>query len=104
MLSLLGKTDFNRRSFVVTSLAAGFALAVRPVSAATITTDDKGLVAGEVKIPVPDGEMPAYRAQPAGGAGRSPWLSWCKKSSACTSTSRISAARFCQARLPGRRA
>jgi carboxymethylenebutenolidase len=67
MLSLLGKTDFNRRSFVVTSLAAGFALAVRPVSAATITTDDKGLVAGEVKIPVPDGEMPAYRAQPAAG-------------------------------------
>ena len=67
MLSLLGKTDFNRRTFVVTSLAAGFALAVRPVSAETITTDDKGLTAGEVKIPVPDGEMPAYRAMPATG-------------------------------------
>ncbi len=67
LLSLLGKTDFNRRTFVVSSLAAGFALAVRPVSAETITTDDKGLVAGEVKIPVPDGEMPAYRAMPASG-------------------------------------
>ncbi len=67
MLSLLGKTDFNRRTFVVTSLAAGFALAVQPVSAETITTDDKGLEAGEVKIPVADGEMPAYRAMPAKG-------------------------------------
>ena len=67
MLSLLGRLDFDRRSFVVTSLAAGFALAVRPVSAETITTDTKGLVAGEVKIPVPDGEMPAYRAMPDAG-------------------------------------
>jgi len=66
MLSLLGRIDFSRREFVVTTLAVGFALAVQPVSAATITTDDKGLVAGEVKIPVPDGEMPAYRAAPAG--------------------------------------
>jgi carboxymethylenebutenolidase len=67
MLSLLGRLDFDRRAFVVTSLAAGFALAVRPVSAETITTDVKGLVAGEVKIPVPDGEMPAYRAMPEAG-------------------------------------
>ncbi|HVU88449.1 MAG TPA: dienelactone hydrolase family protein [Pirellulales bacterium] len=67
MLSLLGRLDFDRRAFVVTSLAAGFALAVRPVSAETITTDDKGLVAGEVKIPVPDGEIPAYRAMPDAG-------------------------------------
>jgi carboxymethylenebutenolidase len=52
---------------VVTSLAAGFAMAVRPVSAQTITTDTSGLVAGEVKIPVGDGEMPAYRAMPAKG-------------------------------------
>jgi len=59
--------DFTRRGFVVTSLAAGFALAAQPVSAQTITTDTKGLVAGEVKIPVPDGEIPAYRALPAEG-------------------------------------
>jgi carboxymethylenebutenolidase len=59
--------ELSRREFVVTSLAAGFAMAVRPVSAQTITTDTSGLVAGEVKIPVGDGEMPAYRAMPAKG-------------------------------------
>jgi carboxymethylenebutenolidase len=51
----------------MTALAAGFALAVRPVSAQTITTDSDGLEAGEVKIPVADGEIPAYRAMPATG-------------------------------------
>ncbi|APW60964.1 dienelactone hydrolase family protein [Paludisphaera borealis] len=59
-------TDFSRRGFVVTSLATGFALAVQPVSAQTITTDSDGLVAGEVKIPTKDGQIPAYRAQPKG--------------------------------------
>jgi carboxymethylenebutenolidase len=58
---------FSRREFVVVSLAAGFALSVMPVSAQTITTDSNGLVAGEVKIPVPGGEIPAYRAMPAAG-------------------------------------
>ena len=67
MLSLMPKLDFTRRDFVVTSLAAGFALAVQPVSAETITTDTKGLEAGEVKIPVKDGEIPGYRAMPATG-------------------------------------
>lgn len=67
LLSLLPKVDFTRRGFVVTSLAAGFALAVQPVSAETITTDTQGLEAGEVKIPVPDGQIPAYRAMPATG-------------------------------------
>ena len=58
----------TRRSFIITSLAAGFALAVQPVAAQTvITTDTNGLEAGEVKIPVRDGEMPAYRAMPAKG-------------------------------------
>ncbi len=57
----------GRRGFVVTSLAAGFALATQPVSAQTITTGTEGLTAGEVKIPAAGGAMPAYRAQPAGG-------------------------------------
>jgi carboxymethylenebutenolidase len=65
--SLMPKTDFTRREFVVTSLAAGFALAVQPVTAETITTDTKGLEAGEVKIPVEKGEVPAYRAMPDKG-------------------------------------
>jgi len=59
--------EFTRREFVVTTLAVGFALAVQPVSAQTITTDSNGLVAGEVKIPVSDGEIPAYRAMPDHG-------------------------------------
>ncbi len=58
--------DLTRRGFVVTSLATGFALSVQPAKAA-ITTDTTGLLAGEVKIPVADGEIPAYRAQPAKG-------------------------------------
>jgi carboxymethylenebutenolidase len=66
-LSLLPKTDLNRRHFVVTTLASGFALAVQPVTAQTITTSADGLEAGEVKIPVKDGEIPAYRAMPAKG-------------------------------------
>src|SRR5258708_34529921 len=57
----------SRREFVVSTLATGFALAVQPVSAATITTDAKGLEAGEVKIPVEKGEIPAYRAMPSTG-------------------------------------
>ena len=67
LLSLLPKVELTRRTFVVSSLAAGFALAVQPVTAATITTDTEGLVAGEVKVPVSDGEIPAYRAMPAKG-------------------------------------
>ena len=58
----------NRRQFVVTKLAAGFALAVQPVTAQTIATDSEGLIAGEVKMAVSDGEIPAYRAMPAKGS------------------------------------
>ena len=34
--------------------------------AQVINTPADGLVAGEVKIPTADGQMPAYRAMPAG--------------------------------------
>ena len=65
--SLVPSRAFDRRSFLVTSLGAGFALAVQPVMAQTaIKTDATGLLAGEVKVPVKDGEMAAYRAMPAG--------------------------------------
>ena len=67
LTSLLPPASLTRRGFVVTSLAAGFALATQPVSAATIVTDSEGLTVGEVKIPVPDGEIPGYRAMPAEG-------------------------------------
>ncbi|MBS9395935.1 MAG: dienelactone hydrolase family protein [Dolichospermum sp. OL01] len=60
--------EITRREFIATAaLTTGFALAVQPVSAKVITTDTKGLIAGAVKIPVKDGEIPAYRAQPDKG-------------------------------------
>ncbi|MES3012316.1 MAG: carboxymethylenebutenolidase, partial [Pseudomonadota bacterium] len=63
-----GKADagLSRRGFVMTSLASGFAIASNPVLAQAVTTDSKGLVAGEVSITVADGKVPAYRAMPAG--------------------------------------
>lgn len=70
LTALIPKTELTRRGFIVTSLAAGFAVAVRPDEASAqniITTDTTGLVAGEVKIPVGDGEIPAYRAMPEKG-------------------------------------
>ena len=44
----------------------GFAAAVLPVAAQTITTDTAGLEAGSISITVGNFKMPAYRAQPAG--------------------------------------
>lgn len=55
----------NRRGFLVTSLATGFALASSPLLAQAITTSTRGLIAGEVSVPVAGGSMPAYRAMPA---------------------------------------
>jgi carboxymethylenebutenolidase len=67
LVSFLPPLEITRREMLVTTLATGFALAVQPVSAETITTDAKGLTAGEIKIPVTDGEIPGYRAMPAKG-------------------------------------
>ena len=67
--SLIGKASLTRREMMVTTLAVGFAAATLPVHADTlITTGAEGLTAGEVKIPVADGEIPAYRAMPATGS------------------------------------
>ena len=67
LVGLAPKTDWTRREFVVSALASGFALAAQPLSAQTIATDAQGLTAGEVKVVVKDGEIPAYRAMPGGG-------------------------------------
>lgn len=65
--SLVGESVVNRRSFLAAALGAGFALAARSVMAqSAIVTDTLGLVAGEVRVPVIDGEMAAYRAMPRG--------------------------------------
>ncbi len=67
-------SGLNRRNFLVTALASGFALAASPVMAQQIIkTDSKGIVAGEVSIPVADGKIPGYRAMPD-KAGRHPTI------------------------------
>jgi carboxymethylenebutenolidase len=56
------------RRFFVRRLSAGFAAAVRPIAAQTaIHTPSDGLEAGEIRIPVADGEIPGYRAMPKRG-------------------------------------
>ncbi len=68
LLSLMPKPRaLSRRIFLNSLLSSGFALAVLPVSAQTITTDSKGLTAGEILIPTSDIQMPAYRAMPSTG-------------------------------------
>ncbi len=67
--SLFPAAKLDRRGFIVTTLGAGFALAAQPIMAQTaIKTDKSGLKAGEIEVPVADGNMVAYRAQPATGS------------------------------------
>ncbi|MGJ5177044.1 dienelactone hydrolase family protein [Bradyrhizobium oligotrophicum] len=47
------------------AVTAGYTLAAGPVRAEVITTDTSGLNAGDAKVKVADGEMPAYFARPA---------------------------------------
>lgn len=65
--NVFSRVELNRRHMMVSSLAAGFALAVQPIGAATITTNTDGITAGDVKVPVGDQTLPAYRAMPAKG-------------------------------------
>ena len=60
-------TGITRRAFMMTSLAVGFALASKPLLAQAINTDMHGITAGEVKVPVIDGTIPAYQAMPSVG-------------------------------------
>jgi carboxymethylenebutenolidase len=60
----------TRHGVIVSGLGAGFALAVHPVSASTITTGAEGIEAGEVKVPTADGNVPAYRAAPQTQGGK----------------------------------
>jgi carboxymethylenebutenolidase len=63
--SLNPSFPLGRREFLMTSLGAGFALAAQPVISQTvISTDATGLLAGEIRVSVADGEMIAYRAAP----------------------------------------
>ena len=67
-----GSGRFSRRQFLGgCAVAAGYALAVRPISAQTIATGSEGLVAGDVSIPAAGRHVAAYRAKPS-GAGPHP--------------------------------
>ena len=59
-------SSLPRRGFMMTGLIAGFTLATTRVDAQAIHTDTAGLEAGDTKIPVSDGALPAYFARPAG--------------------------------------
>src|SRR3989442_8440553 len=66
-VSLLPKTEFTRREFVVTSLAAGFAMRGRPFPPQPSLTNRIGLRPYKVKIPVAGAEFPLYRPIPRSG-------------------------------------
>ena len=58
------QSDVTLRDLVTSLLPQGFARIVQPIASTVIHTDDKGLVAGEVKIQTMTGAVPAYRAMP----------------------------------------
>lgn len=66
--SLVPGLPLSRRTFVGASLAAGFALSVRPaLGQSVIQTATDGLVVGDITIKAPDGvQLKAYWVQPAG--------------------------------------
>lgn len=69
--------ETSRRGLIAGAIGTGFALAVRPVSADTITTSADGLDVLDVRIPTTSGDVPAYRAMPAQsgkGKGKAPSL------------------------------
>lgn len=67
----LSQPTLARRGFVMTSLIGGLTLATTRVDAQAIHTGSEGIEAGETRISVPDGALPAYSARPA-GAGPHP--------------------------------
>lgn len=71
--SLLPAARLDRRGFVTTLVAAGFALAVQPVQASTmITTESTGLTTGDATIDVSGDRLPVYFARPENAAGKLP--------------------------------
>jgi len=68
VIGLTKVAPFSRRGFMTASAAvtAGYTLAAGPVRADVIKTDTGGLVTGDARIKVADGEMPGYFARPAG--------------------------------------
>lgn len=62
---VLPQPSVNLRELVTALLPQGYANMVQqPIASTTIATDDKGLLAGEVKVQTMTGAVPAYRAVP----------------------------------------
>ena len=68
MDGLQGLKDYPlaRRGMLMSGLISGFTLATTRVEAQAIHTGADGITAGEAKVPVSDGSIPAYYAHPAG--------------------------------------
>jgi carboxymethylenebutenolidase len=64
----------SRRDLMKHGISQGFALAVLPIADTVLATSADGLEAGAVKVLTAAGEIPAYRALPAGAKGRLPVL------------------------------
>ena len=62
----LARFPLARRGFMMSGLISGLTLATTTVEAQAIRTGADGLVAGEVQVPVADGQLPGYRARPDG--------------------------------------
>jgi carboxymethylenebutenolidase len=67
MSELPQPSPLTRRNVIVGALGTGFALAVQPVSAATLSTSAEGLVTSEIELPTSKGKIPAYTARPKQG-------------------------------------
>lgn len=61
---VLPQPSVNLRELVTALLPQGYAKMVQPIASTAIATDDKGLIAGEVKVQTMTGAVPAYRAVP----------------------------------------
>src|SRR6201746_1548844 len=66
VVGLTKVAPFSRRGFMTATAAvtAGYTLAAGPVRADVIKTNTEGLIAGDARIKVADGEMPGYFARP----------------------------------------
>jgi carboxymethylenebutenolidase len=63
----LPQSETGPQDLLAPWLPQGYARIVQPIASTAISTDTKGLVAGEVKIQTMTGPVPAYRAMPEKG-------------------------------------
>ena len=68
----MARSELSRREMIAGAVGTGFALAVRPVSATTITTSSEGLAVADIRIATKAGEIPGYCARPAKPKGAAP--------------------------------